>query len=55
MISVCMGALSYADDITLISHSISSFKSIINYQFSICANFANNFCINFSCAKSIPI
>ena len=45
-----MGALSYADDITIISPSIRG----LNKMLSICAEFANIYCITFNCAKSIP-
>ena len=44
-----MGALSYADDITIISPSIRG----LNKMLSICAEFANNYCITFNCAKSM--
>ena len=38
-----IGTLSYADDITLISPSIRG----LNKMLSICAELANNYCINF--------
>ena len=44
-----MGALSYADDITIISPSIRG----LNKMLSICAEFAHNYCITFNCAKSM--
>ena len=46
-----MGALSYADDITIISPSIRG----LNKMLSRCAEFANNYCITFNCAKSMSI
>ena len=46
-----MGALSYSDDITIISPSIRS----LNKMLSICAEFANNYCVTFNCAKSMSI
>ena len=46
-----IGALSYADDITIISLSIRG----LNKMLSICAEFANNHCVTFNCAKSMSI
>ena len=46
-----MGALSSADDITIISPSIRG----LNKMLSICAEFAHNYCITFNCAKSMLI
>ena len=46
-----MEALSYADDITIIYLSIRG----LNKMLSICAEFANNYCITFNCAKSMSI
>ena len=46
-----MGALSYADDITIISPSIRG----LNKMLYICAEFAHNYCIIFYCAKSMSI
>ncbi len=51
MNGLCVGALSYADDITLISPSIRG----LNKMMDICAQFADDYCITFNSTKTVCI
>ena len=49
--NIFMGALSYADDITLLSQSLRG----LNKMLEICAKFADNFDITFNSTKTLRI